>query len=230
MIAPSSEGPVVWVVAPVPNSDWSANLSLFRAEVGAAQPTALVFTRQEGAVHVPGAFTHPITEVTYDKGQPVIVAETVGLTTGASYGRVAKVVHEQGQTRYVVKKLYGSEWRTVTVDPDALLPLKDSLTMGAPAAYQVGSAWREVVYVAPGPDRERAWVLDFADRAEQRPSLRPLIVSKVHKKGDRVWAAQFSTLEPAVVLDVIEGGLQYRLRIANAWEETLGFDRVTGPF
>jgi hypothetical protein len=102
-------------------------------------------------------------------------------------------------------------------------------------AWKTGDDWEAGVYVSAGPGgKDSAWVLAWAGKLTQVSGVKPLTVTKVFKKGDKVWADRFSKLRPATVVEVLAGGVAYKVRFekdsaGKEEEDTLDLGRVTTP-
>lgn len=222
------KGDVIWAVAPIQGSTWKSMCSIFRADETRIDGGDAVIKGVKGDVFVPGAFTKAPAKKDFKKGQAVLVAHQKGLYAGGSFGRVSDVVKADGKTTYKVKYVFAS---TVSEDEDVtseeMIALDDKLGLGAPVAYKDGDNWKTAIYAAPAQDK-KAYVLGWAGEMMQAASVKPLVVTKVFKKGDKVWAADFNTLEPVTITDVVDGGVQYKFK-KDGEEKTVTFNSVTSP-
>jgi hypothetical protein len=223
------KGDIIWAVAPVQNADWKSSLGFYRAEETRIEGNDAIVKGVRGDVFVPGALTKAQVKKDFKKGQAVIIAHSTGLISGSSFGRVSDVVKEDGKTTYKVKYVWGDSLSEETdVQPEEMLGLDDKLGFGAPAAYKDGEKWTTAVYAAPAPDK-KAYVVGWAGSMSQQAGVKPMVVSKVFKKGDKVWVSTYSTLEPATITEVVENGVQYKYKNKDGEEKTVTFTAVTTP-
>jgi len=60
-------------------------------------------------------------------------------------------------------------------------------------------------------------------------SIKPLKILGAHTKGAKVVAGAQGTLSAGVVEEVLDGGLRYKVKLADGSTSTLGFDVVSAP-
>ena len=226
--AAPAKADVIWAIAPIQNATWKSSLALFRAEETKVDGNSAVIKGVKGDVFVPGAFTKMPLKKDYKKGQAVIVASMTGLYAGASFGRVTAVTKDAGQVSYKVKYMFGGSSSEADVEASAMLPLEDKLTMGAPAAYKEGDTWKTGIFAAPALDK-KSYVMGWIGEVSPQAGVKPLVVTKVYKKGDKVWAASAGSLAPATITEVVDDGLAYKIKPKDGDEKTVDFTSVTSP-
>jgi hypothetical protein len=229
--APEAKGTTLWIVSPLQGGEWPGG-NVFLADVVRREPT---FVAVKGVhvkeVQVPGAFTRAQTDAKCKKGLPVMVAPSEGLVVGASFGRIkADGTKENCLIDYEFVSISEAD-----VGSGQWFPLEDKLVMGQPVAFVDGTsngapAWHSGTYAAAGSEKGKSWVIVWGGQMQQYAKVKPMTVTKMFKKGDKVWASEFATLKPAVILEVLSGGVQYKVKFeGKADETTVRFSEVTSP-
>lgn len=213
------------VVAPIQGSDWHKSLAFYDAKVLRAEGSELVIEGIHGEVFVPGAFVAPPPDLKPLKvGALVRFQEQPGLFWSADIGRVAKVAKTDDGIVYTVKSYFVDEVKTAEVPAARVRAVDGKLTMGQPITFELDGEPCFGVYVAPGREAGSAWVLSVG-YAREKSGVKPLVIKKF-AKGAKVRVSISTTsvmkagvqqetrqlLENATIVEVIAGGLAYKVK------------------
>lgn len=204
-----------WVVVPAA-SRWDS-LKMTRLAFHAKKDGGYVF--DGGKVTVPGSFVEP-----GPPARPIAPGDAVLASVhGASApGRVEAI--EGGRAKVRVVWLDAVE--EIDVLASELLLLDGGLRFGQPVAVRTGDDRSYARFVrALGT---HSWVLDWsgAGRKVEASAVEPLAVHSRLASGAEVLAVSLGVLAPATVVEVLDGGLRYRVRGQTGDEETLPFTEV----
>jgi hypothetical protein len=224
-------------VGPIQNATWTESLAFFGVEVVKVDGQELVVKGVKGEVFVPGAFVVAKKAPKNVKvGAPVLVQRGASMIAGTKRGRIKAITKDEGETSYTAQTRFVSDIDDDEgLAPEEVIVLDGKVGFGAPVAWKTGDDWEAGVYVSAGPGgKDSAWVLAWAGKLTQVSGVKPLTVTKVFKKGDKVWADRFSKLRPATVVEVLAGGVAYKVRFekdsaGKEEEDTLDLGRVTTP-
>jgi len=229
-------GDKAWSVMPV-SAGWET-LKFTLNDVKRTEEDSVVFDVPSSAtdtkpveVFVPNAFTLAATAADrLDRNDPVMVA-----TSGArAFGRVLS-----GDTKTTVKVRYrfAGTSEEKDFDPRDVLKLDGKLSFGAPVGYSetkdADKGERKVVWhpaqLVQVSDA-KAWIVTNGGKPirVEASSVKPMGVESIHRPGDKVWAVRGDELVPAELIEAMEDGLRYKVKIEGE-EVTVSLEGVTQP-
>lgn len=218
-------GSKVWAAAPV-SAGWdTVHFSLLG--VARTSETAAVLKSANGEYLVPGAFLASL-EATEGlaKGDAVLAS--------AHGTRVfARVVEPGSSTKIAFRFATGLE--EITVPIGELRKLDDTLKFGAPAAYldkkdgEKKGRYRPVSFVST--DGEKTWVITSLGKPQrlEAAKVKPLVVAKLHMKGEKVWVSRGDEFTSGLVEGVLDQGVRYKVRLEGGDDTTVAYDGVASP-
>ena len=173
--------------------------------------------------HVPAAFVHkPLADQELKKGMPVMVNE-------AAAGPLGRVVEVGSEIKY--KYMFGSSVSDGSTSPAEVWALAGKVAFAEPVAYKDGDDWASGRVAQT--DKDKTWVITVTGHVKRvdTSSVKPLDITTIYKKGDSVWAVWVADFMPAKVLEVIDGGVAYKIKYEESpkEEKTLSFSEVTKP-
>lgn len=155
-------------------------------------------------------------------GDPVLLS----VYANSGYGRVSTV---KGR-RVKVNLVWVNDLETRVAPSDEMIRLSGKPGFGAPVAYRQGRDWRwgQLLH----RDGDTAYLLNWMRKpARVKSSDVQVLPVAPFKVGDRVSALAISRFEPAVVTEVLEHGLRYRVKTAHSvgMNAPLNYSQVCTP-
>jgi hypothetical protein len=220
-----------FVVTPIQSGDWQHGLSFALAPVVSGEPHTLVVQGPFTRFAVPAAFVAPPVnpKQKLGVGSYVLFQQNATLTLTVNVGRVKKIAKDAVTVAYE----FAGEINKDDVAPNHVMVLDGKLAWGAPVSF-IADDGKPVLgwYVTAGRDAEHAWVLSVGKPFEvEKP--KPLEI-QAFKKGAKVSAVFGTTsvltlkdgkqpparqyLEPGTVVEVLNGGLTYKVKKADGGE------------
>jgi len=216
--------PKVWAPVPVGLGDEWNLLKIVLIDVARTEGDVVVLRNwRKIEVFVPGALVHDAAAPKDLKKGDVVLVDVAASSASA---RVVAVTKEGDTTRVKFKYNWVSPSED-ELDADQVRKLTDTLTVGQKVAYKKDDAWEQATYV--GGDASKAFILwNSGNAVVDTKTLKPMTLTKVFKKGDKVWAGSY--LKPAKVTAATNDNTQYKVKFDEGGkEETLDFDEVTAP-
>jgi hypothetical protein len=214
-----------FVVSPIQSGKWDGGVSFTLAPVVSAEPHALIVQGPFHRFAVPAAFVAPAVKAQkIGVGAYVLFQKDATLTRTVNVGRVRKVGKDSFTIAYEFVDV-----ETEEVPASHVMLLDGKLAWGAPVSFELDDGKRVLGwYVGPGHEANRAWVVNVGKPLEtDAAKVKPLVI-RAFKKGAKVVAVVGTTsvltlkdgkqpparqyLEPAVVVDVLAGGVQYKVK------------------
>lgn len=163
------------------------------------------------------------------KGLAKGTALMLNVAAASGYGRITSI--EKGDEGVVIKAKYywGSSPSDAELSESEVIKLEDKIAFGQPVAYKSDSDWQpgQLVYT----DKDSSWVVSSGGSPTKvaTKDVKAMKVTKVYAKGDKVWAYDLK-LEPAKVVEVLDGGVAYKVKLDKGGkEQTVTMDHVTAP-
>jgi hypothetical protein len=220
-----------FVVTPIQSGDWQHGLTFALAPVVNTEPHSLVVQGPFTRFAVPAAFIAPPVnpKQKLGVGSYVLFQNNATLTLTVNLGRVKKVAKDTLTIAYE----FAGEINTDDVASNHVMVLDGKLAWGAPVSF-VADDGKPVLgwYVTAGHDAGHAWVLSVGKPFEVE-NPKPLKI-QAFKKGAKVSAVFGTTsvltlkdgkqpparqyLEPGTVVEVLNGGLTYKVKKADGGE------------
>lgn len=208
-----AKGDHSWVVVPISGA-WSA-VKIVVAPVLEVNDDSIVVAQGTNRYRVPGAFTARATSPSLKKGDPVM-ASAKGSRV---FGRVVDADADKARVRF---KFAG----TVEVGEIALVDIvkiDGTPFLGAPIVAKDAKGDRPSALVYAGKDR--SWVITGGrPLAVPAADVTVLPAPPALAKGAPVNAARTDVIAPGLVVDVLDEGLQYKVK----WDG--GEDTATTTF
>jgi len=228
-----------FVVTPVQSGDWQHGLSFALAPVVSREPHALVVQGPFSRFAIPAAFIAPPVnpKQKVGVGSYVLFQNNATLTLTVNVGRIKKVAKDTLTIAYE----FAGEINEDDIAPNHVMVLDGKLAWGAPVSF-VSDDGKPVLgwYVTAGHDAAHAWVLSVGKPFEVE-NPRPLKI-QAFKKGAKVSAVFQTTsvltlkdgkqpparqyLEPGTIVEVLNGGLTYKVKNADGEVSTRDADEV----
>lgn len=223
-VAPASVTGEALVASPIQSSTWKSSLSFVLAPVVEGKPNAVIVQGPFSRFEVPGAFVGPaLSPAKVARGAYVLFQQNATMTLTLHVGRITAV----GKDSYTIAYEFGGDIDTAEdVPANHVLPLDGKVTFAEPVSFEIDGKAALAWYVAPGRERGTSWVLSVGHPFEV-PDVKPLKIS-AFKKGAKVIAAFGTTsvlklvdgkqpparqyLEKGTVIDVLHGGMTYKVR------------------
>ena len=218
----------VWALVPVGlDCDYGvAKLAMESYGRPAGKEQVLVaFDQKE--MFVPAALVQSVEPAKKLKKGDAVMAD---VAAASGYGRVVEVVTTEGQSTIKLKYMWGGSVSDTALEPSAVIKLDDKLSFGAPIGVKTDDGWDCGTLLVM--DEKAGWYLGFAGSLNKADikNIKPMKVSKAYKKGDKVWAKIMSRLNPATVVEVLDGGVGYKVRgEKESKDETVGLEDLTSP-
>ncbi len=218
----------VWGIQPVGRKDEWDLLKFMLEDFGRIEGDEVVIKHFDGAeIFVPGALVFPAKPAKGLKKGDVVMAD---VAAASAHGRVVSVEKDGDDTRVLVKYLWGGSLSEDHLSADQVLKTEDKIGYGNRVAWKQDGEWKLGTFA--GGDKETAFVLDASDRPAlvKLKDLKAAKITPVRKKGDKVWVSDFGSLKPAVITEVLEGGVGYKVK-TDKGEDTSAhpLDDVTSP-
>lgn len=198
---PVQVGERAWVVVPLSGA-WEA-VKLTIAPATEVSDDSIVVEQDDKRYRVPGAFVAKATRVTPLAEGDAVMASAKGTRV---FGRVVDADTAMAHVRF---KFAGAV-EIAEIATNDLVKLDGSSFLGAPVSLRENKSSRpsQLIHLAG----ERAWVLT-AGRAHAvlATDVAVLAAPLTFAKGAPVSATRAGLFAPAVVVDVLEAGLQYRI-------------------
>jgi hypothetical protein len=190
------------------------------------------FARTEGDEHVfmrfdkvetwvPAGLTREAKPATGLKKGDAVLAD-VAASNG--YGRVLEVNGESVKIKYWFVNMSDATLKTTQ-----LIPIEDKLAFGQPIAVKSGDKWEggQLIYT----DKDKTWMItgSGAPKQVETKDVKPMKVTKPFKKGDKVWAAWLGKMDKAEVVEALEEGTAYKVKLSDGKEQSFGLDKITSP-
>lgn len=215
--------PVAWVVRPAGSDGSFEENKLALMALLRTQGDDVVVQYEGGELAVPMALAQAgATPLGLKTG------DTVFSNTG-SFGAVARVQsidEKKGMTK--IKFVVGADVQEKEISRQAMLKLDERASFGRPVAFKDGATWRHGLF--GGGDAKKGFVaLGKGWKVVDSAAIKPLKILGAHAKGAKVVAGAQGTLSAGVVEEVLDGGLRYKVKLADGSSATLGFDVVSAP-
>lgn len=238
-VKPPVESGVAFVVAPMRSSTWGDQLAFFEANIVRMEGNHLVVEGLDEQLHVPGAFVAPPPPATALKVGAIVRFQTrPGQQSGSRVGRIAKVTKTPGGVVYSIKNKFIDDVETYEVPAAHVRALDGTLGFGAFISFELDGQQCFAKYIAPGREAGSSWVLSVS-RAREKTNVKPLVM-KPFAKGAKVRAVFGTTsvmkggvqqeprqyLEDGTVVEVVDGGLAYKVKDPKGEITTRGLDEV----
>lgn len=223
-VALKVDTPKAWGVVPIGRRDDWELLKFMFEEYVRTEGNLIVLKHFDGSeYHLPGALVFPARKVENIKKGDALVADEAASSV---FARAISVDKEAGTVK--LKYEFGGSVSDDELDLDRVIKLEDKLSFGQPVAWKAEDVWN--VGELCGSDKEKAFVLDASSRARVVPTADLRVIKTAPlKKGDKVWAREWE-LKPATIVEVLEGGLRYKVRFdGGTKDETVTFNHVTLP-
>ncbi len=215
--------PVAWVVRPAGSDGSFEENKLALMALLRTQGDDVVVQYEGGELSVPMTLAQAgATPLGLKTG------DTVFSNTGAfgAVARVQSIDEKKGMTK--IKFVVGTEVQEKEISRQAMLKLDDRASFGRPVAFKDGATWRHGLF--GGGDAKKGFVaLGKGWKVVDTGSIKPLKILGAHTKGAKVVAGAQGTLSAGVVEEVLDGGLRYKVKLADGSTSTLGFDVVSAP-
>lgn len=217
-----------WAVIPVGlDGDFSIVKTALLDYVKAEGEEHVLLRMPDEPIYVPQAMVQPATPAaSVKKG----AAMFVNVAAASGFGRATDVTKGEGGELDRVKFKY--EWAgQVSEDElpiDQVIVLEDKIAFGHPVSFPAG-ADREVGTVIY-TDKDVTWVITSSGQPGKTATkdVKPMKVSKVLKKGDKVLAPAPFQIKPGKVTDVLDDGTRYKVKPdGDGQEQTLSFQLVS---
>jgi hypothetical protein len=194
-----------------------------------AEGDEIVIKHFDGSeIFIPGALVYPAAPAKGLKVGDTVLADVAAASAPA---RVVKLEGSGDDQSIEIKYMWAGSSSDATLAPNGVVKLEDKVAFGQPVAWKKDGAW-EIGDLAGG-DATTGFVIESGGHAVLVPKkdLKPLKITRLYKKGDKVWASRYGTLKPGKVTEVVEGGLAYKVQLdsGEAAADPFEFGGVTSP-
>lgn len=219
-----------WAPIPIGLDGDFGSLKVALLEYGRPEgDTQVLIHWDKNELFVPAGMVHPAEPA---KGVAKGSAVMANVAAASAWGRVTAVEKgDDGRTSFKIRYEWGGSPSDGELTDREVIKLEDKVAFGHPVAFKAERGWSagQLIYT----DKTTSWVIGWAGRPAQvaTADVRPILATRVYKKGEKVLANRNAVLEPARVLDVIEGGISYKVRFDEGGAEGgVALGEITAPF
>jgi hypothetical protein len=221
------EGQKAWAALPV-SAGWETLKMSLHDVTRIESETVVVFGIEGVEYFVPAAFVVPA-----EPAKDLAVGDAV---MASAYGtRVFGRVTAAGP-KVKVKFRFAAGVEEKELEPTEVFKLDGTLKFGAPVIYKEDrdpSTGKEGK-LRPGQfvstDEGRTWVLGNAGKPQRVPATAVQALDiRPHKINDKVWVTRIDEITSALVQEVLDDGVRYRVKLENGDDATATLDQVSAP-
>lgn len=220
-------GPKVWAPVPVGLGDEWDILKIVLIDVARTEGDIVVLNDwRKIEMFVPGALVHDAAAPKDLKKGDVVLADVAASSAPARVVAVTK--EDDDTTRVKITYTWGGSPSEDDLDARQVRKLTDTLTVGQKVAYKKDDLWDKGTYA--GGDASKAFVVQSTGHeVVDTRTLKPMTITKVFKKGDKVWASDYGPLKPGKITAATADNTRYKVKFDDGKEEMIDFDDVTAP-